>query len=111
MNSITVTFTGTARDRAIGKLVAILLLALVAGAIFARDNARDRAEGERLTMEAYVAEFEAHKAKLKSKPASLLVGIATFALIGLVSAAVYELLASAASWSIGRLTRPDTQKT
>ncbi|MDP6778547.1 MAG: DUF3267 domain-containing protein [Candidatus Latescibacteria bacterium] len=86
-----------------GKVIFVLLLGCFLGYMMHLDKAEDQLRGEQLTLEEYVADFEAHKARLSDPPISLVPGMLIMTSLLVIAIAVYE--------SMGRLIGLLLQKT
>lgn len=92
-----------ANRRLVGRVLFGVVAGIIGGVSLARSEAADVRMAERLTKAQYVADFEAHKAKLLKSDPSVAVDVFACVIAVLAAAALYEaggvLLAPVVGWA------------
>ena len=104
-NQITITLSQTRRNAILGKVITLLMIGFVCGYFFGVDQEAEYEKGLGLTLEQYVAEFEAYKSELTEKPPSrwevmLAFNTGIFVVIG-----IYELVARLVGGIVGTVLK------
>jgi hypothetical protein len=80
------------RNSILGKIVAVLVMAVIFGSLVTKDKRSDYIEGQELTYEKYLENFEKHKAKVTKEPTAIhkyVLGVGALIIVFVVS---YEFL-------------------
>lgn len=94
---------GGKRNTFYGKCLLVAIAACLVGRWMSADMAADYAKGQALTLEAYTAGFEAHRAELMSSTMSLPVGILVAGVMITGLFAAYEVLGALLGTLISRM--------
>ena len=100
-NQITITLSQTRRNAILGKVITLLMIGFVCGYFFGVDQEAEYEKGVLLTLEEYVAEFEAYKSELIEEPMSHWEGMLIFSLCTFVFFGIYELVARLVGGFVG----------
>ena len=100
-NQITITLSQTRRNVILGKVITLLMIGFVCGYFFGVDQEAEYEKGILLTLEEYVAEFEAYKSELIEEPMSHWEGMLIFSFCTFVFFGIYELVSRLVGGFVG----------
>jgi hypothetical protein len=95
----------------IGKLIVILVFSCFLGFSHYTDALQEYEKGQRLTLNAYIEKFDAHKAELLNPPDPLWADILVVSFMVAAFFGIYELLGKGVGWIIQRIFHAKKEET